>query len=202
MKKLSKAWRRGLYPEPEPFTYHERQELVTISMDADLYAWLAGFVGRNSYTFCVEDAIITALRYMRGEEAGANLDRLAELVASERATSRIEAVFGEISEEPVRKAAGLLYLAAMIAASKGNTGQLDDLVSKESEDLEKALAALRVTLPDWNPKQQVAAPRAEEERSTAALVAEAEAEMDAAEEECPCPPRGRREDGLEDDIPF
>jgi len=54
---------RGLYPEPQPVGRASPQVLATISLDAELYEWLKGFVSvTRSFTSCVEETLDTALR--------------------------------------------------------------------------------------------------------------------------------------------
>lgn len=65
-KKLS-ARRKAIWPGAMK-GYLGRQHKVTISIDADLAEWLIGnVVGRSSFTGDIEEAVITAMRVMRGE---------------------------------------------------------------------------------------------------------------------------------------
>ena len=65
-KKLS-ARRKAIWPGAMK-GYLGRQHKVTISIDSYLAEWLiADVVGRSSFTGDMEEAVITALRVMRGE---------------------------------------------------------------------------------------------------------------------------------------
>jgi len=65
-KKLS-ARQKALWPGAVK-GYLGRQHKVTVSIDSDLAEWLIGnVVGRSSFTGDLEEAVITALRVMRGE---------------------------------------------------------------------------------------------------------------------------------------
>ncbi|RVH60066.1 hypothetical protein CN213_06055 [Sinorhizobium meliloti] len=65
-KKLS-ARRKAIWPG-DMKGYLGPQHKVTINIDSDLAAWLiSDVVGRSSFTGDLEEAVITALRVMRGE---------------------------------------------------------------------------------------------------------------------------------------
>ena len=110
MARITQARRRGLHPESS-VTYLNEQTSVSISMDARLYRWVQGMVGRNSFTFCVQEAIVTGLRVMKGE---LDVSTLLGVMASNNKTSFVEAMYGEC-EMPVRREAGILMQAAAIA---------------------------------------------------------------------------------------
>lgn len=59
--------RRGLYPDSVPQEYVSEQVLVTVSIDADLYAWLQKVAGHSSFTSSVEETITSAVRVLRGD---------------------------------------------------------------------------------------------------------------------------------------
>ncbi len=61
------ARRRGLYPDTVAPDYIDDQVLVTVSMDADLYAWLKTVAGHSSFTSSVEETVTSAVRVLRGE---------------------------------------------------------------------------------------------------------------------------------------
>lgn len=57
--------------------YLRPQHYVTISLDADLAAWLLeNVVGRSSFTADMEETVITALRVIRGELDAGVLDAI------------------------------------------------------------------------------------------------------------------------------
>lgn len=57
--------------------YMEPQQMVMISLDADLAAWLVDYiVGQSSFSSDLEETIITALHVIRGD---LNSDQLKEL---------------------------------------------------------------------------------------------------------------------------
>lgn len=182
MARMTSARRRGLYPEHGPIERFEEEVEVTLSLPVDLYTWLADMVGHNSFTCCVEQAIYTALRCMRASEGGMNLDALAGLVATERRTTPVEAIFGEIENLEHRRAAALLYGAAMLAASGATANDLRAALPKEREDdAHTTLAALKVMFQGRD----------------------FEAEMDAwREEELKANPSSRRQVDFDDEIPF
>lgn len=196
MARLSKARLRGLFPEPRPITRFEKEVEVTVSVPADLYQWLAyKFIGRDSYTLCVEQAIEMALRSMRGSKGNLNLDALAELVARRQRTSRIEAVFGEIEDDGARRAAGLLYCAAMLAAVNARADHLDKGLPKDREDDRTAImAALEVMFPERDFEKEMEAWREDEKRR--------DAELDRQIAELQANPPDRKHRDLDDDIPF
>lgn len=195
MPRMTKARRRGLYPEYGPIERFEKEVEVTLSLPVGLYKWLTEFVGINSFAFCVEQTIHTALRCMRGSEGGMNLDALADVVASQRRTTRIEAVFGEIKDPEHRRAAGLLYGAAMFAAFGARADDLCEGFPKDRQGDRKAiLDALRTVYPERDFEAEMEAWREEEKRE------QAEIERYYAELEANAPTKRRCD--LDDDIPF
>lgn len=103
---------RGLHPESSVGRFG-KQVSVTINLDAELFDWLKGYVGRNSFTFCVEEAIITGLRVMKGE---LSIHTLKHVVASNYGISPVEALYGRM-DEVRRKETSLLLDAAACAAT-------------------------------------------------------------------------------------
>jgi hypothetical protein len=191
---------RALYPQNSAVSRSDPQVLVTLSLDKALYDWLKGFVGRNSFTFDVEEAIYTALRCMRGSEGGMNLDTLAGIVASERGTSPIEAIFGEIKDQQLRKAATLLLDAADIARRRHSPHLVDMLLPEDETERNQVLALLRVVLPDWDPIREIEEEEAAEQKWLEEHGGELAAEVEAKTPQA----RGdsRKGPDFDDDIPF
>lgn len=137
------AWRRGLYPEPgEPERFGQTVP-VTIKLESGLYAWLQGFVGRNSFTFCVEEAITTALRVMRGD---LDVSTLLHVMASNNGISPVEAMLGPMPEERRAESWILLQAAAFAAqfdrSSVSAVHALDDMPEDARGRLLKAWQAV------------------------------------------------------------
>lgn len=65
--KKQTARRKAIWP-CDMKGYMKRQCKITISLDSELAEWLmTDVVGRSSFTGDLEEAVITALRMMRGE---------------------------------------------------------------------------------------------------------------------------------------
>jgi hypothetical protein len=114
----TKARERGLYPEPGEPAYTSPQVSVTINLPAELWLWLKPFVSHNSFTYCVEETIVTALRCMAGRDCsiGMNAETLIGLISRERGISAAEAVFGRDADPAEIEAANILLEAAQHAA--------------------------------------------------------------------------------------
>lgn len=57
--------------------YLQPQQMVMISLDADLAAWAVNhLVGQSSFTSDLEETLITALRVIKGELSPAHLNEL------------------------------------------------------------------------------------------------------------------------------
>lgn len=197
----------AFYPESCPVARDDPQVLVTLSLDKALYDWLKGFVGRNSFTFNIEETIYTALRCMRASEGGMDLEALAGIVASERGTSLVEAIFGAIKDERLRNAAALLLDAAAVIRQRHSPHYLDLQLPADEADRNQVLALLRVVLPDWDPIREI-----EEEQAARQKLLE---ELYPVPREIPEKPlegikpaerktdgRGGKGDMFDDDIPF
>ena len=117
MAELAAARSRGVHPEiVEPVSARGSVE-ITIRIPPKLWNWLQGFVGKNSYTYCVEETIITALRCMAGKDCdiGMNAASFAALTATERDITLAEAMFGPLDEQAAHDANQLLQAAQMAA---------------------------------------------------------------------------------------
>ncbi|WP_372837480.1 hypothetical protein [Phaeovulum sp.] len=67
--------------------YLEPQQMVMISLDDDLAAWLVNhLVGQSSFSNDLEETLITALRVIKGD---LSLDHLSELKALAQARAAI-----------------------------------------------------------------------------------------------------------------
>lgn len=133
----TKARERGLYPETNEPGYVPRQVSITVNLPADLWPWLKGFVGRNSFFYCVEETIVTALRSLAGSEAksGMDLETLVDLVSTERRITAAEAMYGKRPDPEAAKLADVLLQASQAVAHgigdavefglpEGETGEL------------------------------------------------------------------------------
>lgn len=105
---LTPARLRGLWPERGSITRMAPQLDVTICLSADLYRSMKAITGRNSFVFCIEEAVHTAFRAMSGQ---LTLDTLLSVVASVRDVSNAEAMYGRL-EEGEEAAANILLMAA------------------------------------------------------------------------------------------
>jgi hypothetical protein len=132
---------------------------------------------------------------LRGEELR-GLDRLARVIVRARGVSPVEVLFGEIEDEAVRRAAGLLYRALRLAVDRHAAGEflsfhLPD--GEKDEDDRIVLALVRTVLPDWEPLREIADAEAADagwrEENLETLLAE---EGDPA----------RRGGPVDDDVPF
>jgi hypothetical protein len=114
----TQARERGVYPEIGEPLYGSERVSITVNLPAGLWLWLKGFVGKNSFFYCVEETIVTALRSMAGREAdtGMNLETLVHLVSMERNITAAEAMFGRLPDPESAKLANIFLQAAQRVA--------------------------------------------------------------------------------------
>ena len=111
MARLTKAQLRGIYPEGQSFGHLSPTLPVTVRLSTELLTWLKGYVGRNSFTFCVEEAITTGLRVMKGE---LNVGTLLSVMASNDGASLVEAMHGKLNDRLREEIGNLMHAAYII----------------------------------------------------------------------------------------
>jgi hypothetical protein len=146
--RLSEARKRGLYPSPDEPAYLCRQVSITIKLPPELWPWLRGFVGNNSFSASVEDTIITALRCMAGNKSSIGMDMqfLLDLVTMEQEDATPASIMFRRAANPEgMKAANVLLRAAHYAAY--GVGEAADSGFQEDEDSELILKAWSAAAP-------------------------------------------------------
>ncbi|GHF70121.1 hypothetical protein [Seohaeicola zhoushanensis] len=114
MKRLTKARERGLYPIPEPMTYHNQSRVeITVSVNEDVYDFLAANIQPTNTFWSIETIVNEALDTIVGKKVGIN--HMVDIAQLRR--SRPETImFGKISGAAERKAMMDLFEACWALA--------------------------------------------------------------------------------------
>lgn len=134
MTRMTRARRRGLYPEPAPIDYGDlTQTSVTISLARDSYDALARMTCNAGPFWCVEVALCNAADAMIGKCA---MIGIAEEASLHRGVPMFDVLFGDIPNNDEGAAARRLFeaLGRMVNAARASDAA-DDAPEPEIDAL-------------------------------------------------------------------